>query len=155
MLLVLRHRRLAGDLRRWLRLRARRVEQRCCRVEATRRRRHVWRARLCVWRVDQRQLRLRQQVRPWSEVVDRRCKRELRRLQRLGLEVRVHRRPRRRRAERLGRRWLLSVARCLIRVVRRVLRRRVQERLWTLRLRSLARLLVLQRCTRAAVRWRQ
>ena len=127
--LVLLHRRLVGDLRRWPRLLVRRVAQRCCLVEAARRRRRVWQVRQCAWQADQRQLRLRQQVPPWSEVVDRRCRQATRRLRQLGLEVQVHQRPRRRQAERLGRLWLLTVAQCLSRLVQLVLRRRVQEHL--------------------------
>jgi hypothetical protein len=89
----------------------------------------VWQVRQCAWQADQRQLRLRQQVPPWSEVVDRRCRQATRRLRQLGLEVQVHQRPRRRQAERLGRLWLLTVAQCLSRLVQLVLRRRVQEHL--------------------------
>ena len=149
-LLVLQRRLLVPDLRRWLRLLARRVAQQCCLVEAARRKHLVRRARLCDRQVDQRQPRQLQRVRPWSEVVGQLWRRVLRRLRLLVLVVRMHRRCRRRLGERLDQRWLLMVDQCLTRLVRRVLQHRMREHLWTQLLRLLGRQLVLRLCRRAA-----
>ena len=89
---------------RWLRLRGRQLDRRCCREEAARRRRHVWLVVRLVMLVDRWLLRVRLLVHRCRRVVDRLLRLVLRLVRRRRLEVRV------------SRRWLVLQARLQVRL---------------------------------------
>ena len=90
-------------------------------------------------------------MRRWSEVVDQQMNLELLRLRQLGLEGRVHRKHRLRRARLRVLRWWLTVDLHRRRLVQQGRQPRMREHLAMWQLRSLVRQLERRRCTLEAV----
>ena len=151
---MLRHRLhnlLVARLMRWLRSRVRLRVLQCWLVEVARRMPQSRLVMQLAVRVDQRQLRVPQQVLRWSEVEDHQMRLERLQVRRLVLEVEAHQRHRRRQAKLRVLQWWLMVGLLMRRLVQLEQRPRVREHLLIRQLRSRVRLREQRWCTRVGV----